>query len=255
MNELLANAKSVVIVLALVTLWTMESLIPLVHGKYRRSLNLNYSRLLHNQRNLSLAVINGVMGLVVTVLLLNSLFIWSEQQSFGLIHWIQHYFKIGSAVQFVLLLLLFDIWQYGWHRLNHRVAFLWRFHSVHHSDREMDVSTALRFHVGEISLSLAARVAVIPLLGMQLQHLLLYELIALPVILFHHSNIRLKPNVDRLLIVTPAMHWGHHSDEPIETDTNYGSVLSIWDRLFGSFRLSEDIRKLTIGLKKINEEQ
>jgi sterol desaturase/sphingolipid hydroxylase (fatty acid hydroxylase superfamily) len=127
---------------------------------------------------------------------------------------------------------------------------------MHHSDRQLDATTSIRFHPGEIFLSGIARLAVIPLLGMELWQLLLYEAVLLPVILFHHSNMRLPLWLDHgllALIVTPAMHRVHHSRWKQETDSNYGSVFPYWDRLLGSFRLRQDARAIQLGLDEFQE--
>ena len=137
---------------------------------------------------------------------------------------------------------------YAWHRANHRFPFLWRFHKVHHSDPEMDVSTAVRFHTGEILISAVLRLGVMAILGLSLRHVLIYDLLIIPVILFHHSNVRFPEKFDkyyRLLFASPAMHRIHHSPERIETDSNYSTIFSFWDRLARSFRL----REKTIGVK------
>jgi sterol desaturase/sphingolipid hydroxylase (fatty acid hydroxylase superfamily) len=142
---------------------------------------------------------------------------------------------------------------YGWHRMNHRIPFLWRFHRVHHSDPAMDVTTASRFHVGELMLSCAARVPVIALLGVSLFDLVLYETVMFAIVQLHHANIRLPDTAERalrLIIVTPYMHKVHHSDWQPETDSNYSTLFSFWDRAFRSFRLREDPQAVHFGLKE-----
>jgi sterol desaturase/sphingolipid hydroxylase (fatty acid hydroxylase superfamily) len=242
----LPSAKPAVAATALVLLWTLESVVPMFLGRERRAS--------HDLSNLALGLINaGVVALLFggAVLLVTE---WARENSFGLLHWIETPAWIGWPVALVL----FDAWMYVWHVLNHKVPLLWRFHSVHHADREVDASTALRFHTGEIVLSTLARLAVLPLIGMTLPQLLLYEAILLPVILFHHSNVRVPPRLDaalRWVIPTPWMHWVHHSQWRPETDSNYGSVLSVWDRVFGSFRLRDDPRELNLGLDEDREER
>jgi len=155
-------------------------------------------------------------------------------------------------------LLLFDAWMYAWHVLNHKLPLLWRFHAVHHADRELDTSSALRFHTGEIILSGCARLAVLPAIGLTIQQLLLYETMLLPVILFHHANVRIPKRLDewiRAVIVTPRMHWVHHSRLRPETDSNYASVLSVWDRLFGTFRMRDDPGRIELGLDEDRDER
>jgi sterol desaturase/sphingolipid hydroxylase (fatty acid hydroxylase superfamily) len=178
---------------------------------------------------------------------------WARQQPIGLLNWLNW----PGWAKWLLALLLFDLWMYVWHVLNHKAPLLWRFHAVHHADREMDATSAVRFHTGEIVLSSAARLAVLPLLGMSMPQLLLYEAILLPVVLFHHSNIDIPRRLDaalRCVIPTPWMHWVHHSRLQPETDSNYGSVLSVWDRLFGTFRLREDPHQIELGLDDDTEE-
>ncbi|MGB3541654.1 sterol desaturase family protein, partial [Rubrivirga sp.] len=154
-------------------------------------------------------------------------------------------------VRIVAAFLLIDVWMYAWHRLNHRVPFLWRLHRVHHSDAQMDVTTASRFHTGEIVLSSILRIGVIAALGVSAWELVLYETAMFAVVQFHHSNLGVSPGLDRALravIATPAMHKVHHSRWQPETDSNYGSLFSWWDRLFNSFRMRVDVSTIRLGL-------
>ncbi len=115
----------------------------------------------------------------------------------------------------------------------------------------MDSTTALRFHPGEILLSGLANLPVIVALGMSLQVLILYKAVMVAVILFHHSNLAVPVRIDRglrRLIVPPSMHRVHHSEIRVETDSNYGTVFSFWDRLFGSLRLREDTQAIRFGI-------
>jgi sterol desaturase/sphingolipid hydroxylase (fatty acid hydroxylase superfamily) len=115
----------------------------------------------------------------------------------------------------------------------------------------MDATTAIRFHTGEALISAALRLALVPLLGITLRQLLLYESLMAPVILFHHSNVKFPEKVDqwvRALIVTPAIHRVHHSRMRFETDSNYSIVFSFWDRIAGTFQLRRDGRPVNFGL-------
>ena len=139
----------------------------------------------------------------------------------------------GLMLDFVLL----DAWLYAWHRANHRLTLLWRFHQVHHLDESLDASTALRFHFGEVVASSLLRAVVIFLLGVPLISVLLFEMMVALAAIFHHSNLRLPAGLERALawvIVTPSIHWVHHHAQRSDTDSNYATVLSVWDRLFGS---------------------
>ncbi len=231
---------------ALGVMWLLEGAIPMFEGRRER--------LRHDAANLTLGMVNAAItafvfagaALVVTE--------WARANGEGVLHWIGASGAWGLALSFVL----FDLWQYLWHRLNHRLPFLWRFHAVHHADGELSASSGLRFHTGEIVLSSLARLAVLPLLGMTLGQLVVYEAALLPVILFHHGNVKAPDRVDRLLrwiIVTPRMHWVHHSDYQPETDSNFSSVFSFWDRVFGSFRVVADPTRLTLGLDGVERHE
>lgn len=121
----------------------------------------------------------------------------------------------------------------------------------------MDVTTANRFHTGEILMSSLLRIPLIILLGLRVEQLALYEVLMFTVVQFHHANIGLPEKWDRLLrifIVTPHMHKIHHSDHQPETDSNYSSLLSVWDRIFRSFRKSKDLRAIKLGLREFDAE-
>ena len=136
-------------------------------------------------------------------------------------------------------LLLLDLAVYGLHRLQHAVFPLWRFHAVHHSDTEMDASTALRHHPLAY-LMVAVSVSVLfPLLGMPLWVFAVYGVVLFAAALFQHLNVRLPDRLERMLqlvIVCPDMHRLHHSTVPDHYNSNFGNVLSVWDRLFGTYR-------------------
>jgi sterol desaturase/sphingolipid hydroxylase (fatty acid hydroxylase superfamily) len=134
-------------------------------------------------------------------------------------------------------LLILDCWIYWWHRTNHVVPFLWRFHEVHHLDEMLDVSSALRFHFGEVILSSLVRALVIFLLAVPLTSVLVFEALVVIAALFHHSNLKLPAPLERalsLVIVTPSIHWVHHHAVQRDTDSSYSTILSVWDRLFVS---------------------
>lgn len=205
------------------------------------------TRLRHALRNLALAAGNRAVTAVGFAGAWAAAALWAEEREFGLLRW-AGVPPIAHAFGAILLL---DAWTYCWHRLNHRVPFLWRFHRTHHADTQMDVTTASRFHLGEILISDGLRIPIIALAGVRLAELALYEALLLAVIQLHHANVGLPPGVDRVLralIVTPAMHKVHHSRRQPETDSNYSSLLSCWDRLCRSFRLRDDPRTIRFGL-------
>lgn len=158
---------------------------------------------------------------------------------------------------FVADLLLLDLLIYWWHRANHAVPFLWRFHAVHHLDGFLDSTSALRFHFGEVLLSALARAGVIVLLGFPFSSVLAFEALVLAATVFHHSNLRLPAGLERalaLIVVTPSIHWVHHHAVRRDTDSNYATVLSLWDKLFGSRSPSPRDPRMTIGVEGQGEE-
>lgn len=206
----------------------------------------------HSLRNLFLAATNLVVSVSLFILLLHQTLVLTQTHQLGLLNYLTNNNVIESNIWlFLLAIILLDLWQYWWHRLNHVLPFLWRFHRVHHADRQLDASSGVRFHPGEIFLSSMARLFVIPLLGIQLEHLLSYEIIMMSIVFFHHSNIKLNESIDRvlrLIIVTPHMHRLHHSDKPAETDSNYGNIFSAWDRIFQSYTMRSIADKFAFGL-------
>ena len=205
-------------------------------------------RVRHAARNLTVAGINAVALAVLFAGATVAVADYSAERGAGLLRLIRLPEALHAAAAFVLL----DAWTYWWHRANHRVRFLWRFHRMHHSDPEMDVTTATRFHLGEIAMSSLLRLGLIPIAGIPLTTLLVYDLLLLVLTQFHHANLALTPGVDqavRWFVVSPNMHKVHHSRWQPETDSNYTSVLSVWDRIFGTYREKEDCRAIRLGLE------
>ena len=211
-------------------------------------------RLHHAWRNILMGIINAFMISAVFI----ALWLWAaevaEDKSLGLLYWIQ----LPAWAHAVFAILMFDFWTYWWHRFNHEIPFFWKFHRVHHSDAKMDVTTANRFHFGEIFFSSSFRIPLILIFGAKIWHLALYEAIMFPIVQFHHANIGIREWTDRflrLLIVTPAMHKVHHSRMLKETNSNYTSLLSIWDRMFGTFRLRRNPHEIHFGLEEFDEDK
>src|SRR5207249_6219037 len=149
-----------------------------------------------------------------------------------------------------------DYTLYGWHVLTHRVPFLWRFHVVHHVDLDLDASTALRFHFAEIVISIGWRIAQVVLIGVPPLALSAWQTATLVSIMFHHSNARLPIALERRLnrlIVTPRMHGIHHSTVREETDSNWSSGLTLWDKLHGTLRLNVPQHEVRIGVPAYGE--
>jgi sterol desaturase/sphingolipid hydroxylase (fatty acid hydroxylase superfamily) len=149
-------------------------------------------------------------------------------------------------------LLLLDGLIYWWHRWNHEWRLLWRFHGVHHLDRFLDSTSALRFHFGEVLLSALARACAILLIGFPLSSIIVFETLVLIATIFHHSDLRLPGWLEGLLsrlIITPSIHWVHHHRRRADTDSNYGTIFSFWDRLFTSSSPSRRQADMAIGVE------
>ncbi len=152
----------------------------------------------------------------------------------------------------VLDLLILDLWIYFMHRTMHVVPFFWRFHEVHHLDETLDTASALRFHFGEVIISALARSIVVAALGVPLTHIVAFEILVFCAAIFHHSNIRLPRVVERpvsWLIVTPSHHWVHHHAVQRDTDSNYATILSLWDRLFATRSPTARFPHMPIGVE------
>jgi sterol desaturase/sphingolipid hydroxylase (fatty acid hydroxylase superfamily) len=156
-----------------------------------------------------------------------------------------------SAAAALVALLIMDLSLYLWHLANHKVAFLWRFHRVHHSDLNMDVSTATRFHVGELAMGTAIKALWIVMLGLSLGKIAFFEAMVLLSTQFHHSSLRVPARLEKvywLVFVPPSMHRIHHSVIIRERDSNYGVIFSIWDRILGTLITDVDQDGIRIGI-------
>ena len=170
---------------------------------------------------------------------------------FNLLEW-----PVG--IEFVLSILILDFAIWIQHLITHKIPFLWRVHQVHHSDPEFDVSTAIRFHPIEIVLSMLFKVGLVYLLGPAVLAVLAFEILLNASAMFNHANIKISPKLERMLrflIVTPDMHRIHHSIDRKEHDSNYGFALSIWDKIFGTYKAEpyHGHREMEVGLEWQND--
>jgi sterol desaturase/sphingolipid hydroxylase (fatty acid hydroxylase superfamily) len=194
-------------------------------------------------RNTGLFSIN----LLVSPLIVLPITLWAEQFTTGLRPpWLSGW--TGVAFDLVVL----DFWIYWWHRANHEIPLLWRFHQVHHFDELLDSTTGLRFHFGEVVLSALVRALVIIVLDIPLSSVLLFEALVLMSAIFHHSDARLPPRLEQALacvIITPSIHWVHHHAVRADTDSNYGTIFSFWDPLFRSRSRTKRWPTMPIGVE------
>lgn len=153
-------------------------------------------------------------------------------------------------------LVLLDFWIYWWHRANHEWRFLWRFHEVHHRDRHLDATTAVRFHFGEIALSAMARAIVIAALAVPLTSVVAFEILAIVATIFHHANWRIPQGIERRLakvVITPSRHWVHHHRAQADTDSTYGTIFSFWDRWLRTTTPTERAILMPLGVEGKDE--
>jgi sterol desaturase/sphingolipid hydroxylase (fatty acid hydroxylase superfamily) len=158
---------------------------------------------------------------------------------------------LPAWLETALAVVLLDYTLYVWHVLTHRVPFLWRFHLAHHVDLDLDASTALRFHFGELALATVWRAGQVVLIGVSPRALSAWQTLTLIEILFHHSDVELPAQVDRWLsrlVVTPRLHGIHHSAREGETNSNWSSGLTVWDWLHGTLRSDVPQEEITIGV-------
>lgn len=192
------------------------------------------SLLRHAGRNAGL----WVTGIVITSVLLSSLLVmvmyWMEINRIGLLYALD----LPAMAAVVIAILLLDFGDYLFHRASHQARWLWLLHAVHHSDPDVDFSTALRTHPVHLLLTYGWKLVMIAAFGIPIWVAMLREMVAIPVNLFHHGGFRFPPRLDRglrWLIVTPGMHRLHHSPRQAETNSNYSTLLSCWDRIFGTY--------------------
>jgi len=162
---------------------------------------------------------------------------------------------VSAWVAISMSVLGMDFVSYVWHRANHVVPLLWRFHQAHHSDLDYTVTTALRFHPVELLLALPLRLVAIAVFGVPIAAVVVFEVIFAFANFFEHGNIDLPLKLERALgrlLITPALHRRHHSREARLLDTNYGTIFSFWDRLFGSYGEHRSDVRVSTGLPGID---
>lgn len=198
-------------------------------------------------RNLVSGGLATAVSLPLQLALLTPLIVVIESERIGLLHLLAPAPWLATVLAVVLL----DATLWPWHWLNHRVPFLWRFHLVHHTDRDMDASTGLRFHAGELALSVGYRALQLTLIGPAAADVALWSALLVIAVLFHHANLRLPWSFERVLahvIVTPRYHDLHHATRAADRNANYASLLSLWDRLGGTSRPLVRDAATTIGV-------
>ena len=196
--------------------------------------------------HIAIAVFNTVLVRTLTMAPFLAFAAFVESKGLGLARQL----PLHGWQEILASIVVLDALNYWWHRLNHRVPFLWRFHKAHHSDTEMDVSTVLRFHPGELLISVAVKAVWILLWGPSAAAWFLFEVLVSLSAQFHHSNIDFPDRVEHTLtqvLVTPRFHAAHHAVDRAFGDQNFSTILNIWDRIFGSFARPADGGQTTLA--------
>ena len=194
----------------------------------------------------AVAALNTV---VIRILIYVPFLLWVvyvEEEGWGISRWLD----LVGWTEIIVSIIVLDFFDYIWHRANHRVRFLWRFHKAHHSDNAMDVTTALRFHPTELIVSGFVKALWVVIWGPTVVAWFLFEGLISFCAQFHHSNFDFPDWVERWLswiIVTPRFHASHHAVDRRYGDANFSTILSIWDRVFGTYSQPEAGGATTLG--------
>lgn len=231
--------RSMILIGGIVIFWIAEGVLPLFRFQYKR--------IRHAGLNLFFTLTTAIIGFgLAGVLLLASNYV--AQNQIGLLYLLD----LPLWAQVVLGVFLLDlIGAYFIHWTEHKVKWMWKFHLIHHSDTTVDVTTGLRHHPGETVFRISFTILAVIIVGAPIGIVMLYQ--SLSVLFAHitHANINMPRKVDNALsylFVTPNMHKVHHHYTQPLTDTNYGNIFSIWDRLFGTFASVEDTKALKYGI-------
>ncbi|MGA9109378.1 MAG: sterol desaturase family protein [Smithella sp.] len=206
--------------------------------------------------NLGMQIIDVVVLRLIFPIFPVGLAVLCEQRGWGLLN----YFHIIQPVALIIGILALDFIIYLQHRMFHITPLFWRVHKVHHTDQDIDVTTALRFHPLEIILSLLIKFAAVAAIGAPPLSVLIFEVLLNGASMFNHGNVGIPLSLDRIIrmvLVTPDMHRVHHSVIARETNSNYGFSFSWWDRIFGTYKAQpqEGHEKMKIGLNGYHDDR
>ena len=219
--------RMAILVGGLLFFWILEGAIPVFSLRYRTT------KLNHAAVNFAFTVIHLIIHSLLAIVIVR-LSDWCQSHSFGIVHWTKA--NIGWSVLIGVLALDFSSWWVHW--VMHRQPLLWRFHLIHHSDSKVDVTTGLRHHPGDSMLRGVFFILFIFISGAPMYAVMIYQTLVVAFTAFTHANISLPVAIDKwlsYLLISPNMHKVHHHRLQPYTDTNYGAVFSIWDRLLGTF--------------------
>lgn len=207
-------------------------------------------------RNLSLPLVYHVIAKFFVPFSAVGSAYWASNNNWGILN----YLNLPSVFKILFSVIILDCIIYWQHRIFHVVDWLWNYHRVHHVDRVLDVSSALRFHPVEFFLSTVIKVFSVIIIGASPEGVILFEIILNGMAMFNHANIKFSTNIDfilRKVIVTPDFHRSHHSNQHTLMNSNFGFNFAFWDYLFGSYRTIayEDHEKMQLGISEIEQEK
>ena len=239
--------RMAILVGGLLFFWIIEGAIPLLPMHYKKS------KLRHAAINLGFTVIHLIIHTILAIFIVK-LSDWCRDSNFGLVYW----FNAGVLMTVIIAVLALDFSSWLVHLVMHKNAFLWKFHTIHHSDNNVDVTTGLRHHPGDSLLRGIFFMLLIFVSGSPMYGVMIYQTFVVIATAFTHANISLPKKLDYALsffLVSPNMHKVHHHWKQPFTDSNYGAALSIWDRLFGTYK-ELDVKEIKYGLDRYypNEE-
>ena len=233
--------RMAILVCGLLFFWILEGAIPLVSLHYKKT------KLRHAGVNFIFTALHLVIHTLLAILII-MLSDWCLHQQFGFVYW----FNSGILLSIVIGVLALDFSSWLVHLVMHKNKFLWRFHLIHHSDTNVDVTTGLRHHPGDSLLRGLFFILLIFISGAPVYSVMIYQTLVVLSTAFTHANIRLPQKVDKAIsyfLISPNMHKVHHHWKQPFTDSNYGAVFSIWDRLLGTFK-KMDIKDIRYGLDR-----
>ena len=235
--------RMIFLVGGLLIFWILEGAIPLIQLRYKKN------KFRHAGINLFFTVIHLIIHTALAILIV-MLSDWCRDQSFGIVYWTHANTSILLTIIIGALALDFSSWLVHW--IMHKVRPLWGFHLIHHTDNTVDVTTGLRHHPGDSILRGIFFILLIFISGAPMYAVMIYQTLLVLATAFTHANISLPKPVDKIIsyiLVSPNMHKVHHHWKQPYTDSNYGGVFSIWDRLFGTYK-TLDPKEIRYGLDR-----
>lgn len=233
--------RMVILVGGLMLFWIIEGAIPLLPLRYKRT------KLRHAAVNFYFTVMHLILHTLLAILIVK-LSLWCAEAGFGLVYWLD----VGVLMTILIGVLALDFSSWLVHFVMHKTKTLWRFHLIHHTDNNVDVTTGLRHHPGDSLLRGIFFILLIFISGAPMYSVMIYQTLVVMTTAFTHANIRLPRWLDHSLsyvLVSPNMHKVHHHWKQPYTDSNYGAVFSIWDRMFGTYR-TLDPAEIRYGLDR-----